>query len=358
MITVSSPPLLERLMNAIQGAYRSGCPVAPRDPAEASRLAKIALRRWNSFSRRSRETASTDAVRVEDLAKGLRDIDQEGRELAGPLIEDYRHLAAVLANEFRPLPRNPRISLEAAIENLYVTFSRYPLAPYVEGCPHCVGDADNAKLHSVPLRELSAEDLGRFAFKALSTWGTEDDFRHFLPRIFELLPNRLSGIVDPPTVIGKLAYGNWRSWPANEVCSVNLYLEALWISLLKGTSLVVSISADELLSGYSQLFDDLTPLLDEWDATTELRATRHLAEFVERHVEQLLQSGRISAPWWQEPGRSQVSTWLSEASRLTRLEEAFFTCEDREVAALISRSVDQLSWLHSRDADVHAAGQG
>jgi hypothetical protein len=112
--------------------------------------------------------------------------------------------------------------------------------------------------------------------------------------------------------------------------------------------LVVALSADDLLSRYSQVFDDLTPLLDEWDATTELRATRQLAEFVERHIEHLVKSNRISGPWWQEPGASQVSTWLSEAARLTRLEEAFFICQDREVAALISRAVDELSWLHSR----------
>jgi hypothetical protein len=289
-------------------------------------------------------------VRVEDLAKGLRDTYEERRELVGPLIEDYRHLAAVLANELRPLATNSPISLEAAVEDLYVTFSKYRLAPHVEGCPHCVGDADNAKLHSRPLRDLSAEDLDRFAFKALSTWGTVDDFRHFLPRIFELLPSRLSGVVDPPTVIGKLAYGKWRTWPPNEVRSVSLYLEALWTSVLMDTPLLVSLSVDDLLSGYLQIFDDLTPFLDEWNATTELRATRHLADFVERHIEHLLKSDRISGPWWQESGRSQVPTWLSEVARLTRLEEAFFTCEDREIAELISRAVDDLSWLHSRGA--------
>ena len=238
-------------------------------------------------------------------------------------------------------------SLEAAVENLYVTFSTYPLAPHVEGCPHCVGDDDDARLHARPMRQLSAGDLSKFAFKVMSTWGSVNDFRHFLPRLFELLPSGLSGFADTPTVIGKLAHGKWRSWPPNEVRSVTLYLEALWTSLLRDTPRVVSSSADELLSGYSQLFDDLSPFLDEWHATTELQASRHLADFVERHIEDLLKGDRISGPWWQEPGRSQVSTWLSEAARLTRLEEAFFSCQDREVATIISRAVDGLSWLHS-----------
>lgn len=311
-------------------------------------MANIALRRWNSFSRRSRGRAPADSVRIEDLAKGLRDICEERRELVGPLIEDYRHLAAVLANELRPLAGNPPVSLEEAVEDLYVTFSKYPLAPHVEGCPHCVGGADNAKLHSRPLRELSARELGRFAFKALSTWGTVNDFRHFLPRIFELLPSHLSGVVDPQTVIGKLSYAKWRTWPPNEVRSVSLYLEALWTRFLKDAHFEVSVSADDILSAYSQVFEDLTPFLDEWGATREVSAARHLADFVERHIEPLLKNDRISSPWWQEPGRSQVSTWLSQAARLSQLEEAFATCQDRDVAELISRAVDELSWLSSR----------
>ena len=101
--------LIERLVVAIEDARRNGSPVAGRDPEAVAKLANTALRRWNSFSRRSREAAPSDAARVEDLAKGLRDTYEKRREQVGPLMDDYRHLAAVLANQLRaPGTRSPR----------------------------------------------------------------------------------------------------------------------------------------------------------------------------------------------------------------------------------------------------------
>ena len=38
-----------------------------------------------------------------------------------------------------------------------------------------------------PLQEPEAEDLGRYSFKAMTTVSDVHDFRHFLPRIKELL---------------------------------------------------------------------------------------------------------------------------------------------------------------------------
>ena len=77
--------------------------------------------------------------------------------------------------------------LEIAVEKLYKVFSRYSLRRHVEGCPCCVHEEDKRALESKPLQNLSAAELGRYSFKAMTTWGDKDDFRHFLPRIFELM---------------------------------------------------------------------------------------------------------------------------------------------------------------------------
>jgi len=69
-----------------------------RDSAEdRAKLAALALRRWRGFGRRSKVTHPTDEDRIEDLAKGLRDACEATPGLAGPLIEDYRYLAGVIA---------------------------------------------------------------------------------------------------------------------------------------------------------------------------------------------------------------------------------------------------------------------
>jgi hypothetical protein len=57
-------------------------------------MARIALRRWRSLSRRHKNRPGlSEREVVEDPAKGLRDAYEPDRRLVGPLMEDYRHVA-------------------------------------------------------------------------------------------------------------------------------------------------------------------------------------------------------------------------------------------------------------------------
>ena len=90
-------------------------------------------------------------------------------------------------------------SLQAAIEGLYAAFARYPLRAHIDGCPHCDLGAAERGLHARPLRDLREDDLGRYPFKAMSTFGNVDDFRHFFPRIAELITyDALEALAFPP----------------------------------------------------------------------------------------------------------------------------------------------------------------
>jgi hypothetical protein len=106
-----------------------------------------------------------------------------------------------------------REALQATIEGLYAVFASYPLRPQVVGCPCCVSAEDEARLHSKPLRELEIADLEKYASHALLTWGDEDDFRHFLPRLFELADLEHLSSSDLHIIFGKLRHAGWRAWP-------------------------------------------------------------------------------------------------------------------------------------------------
>jgi len=101
--------------------------------------------------------------------------------------------------------------LKISIEGLYTTFSRYPSSSTMDGCPCCVSDTDKEKIHTKQLRQLDGDDISRYAFKAMTTWGDTDDFKHYLPRIFELLATT-DIFVDTFVLLGKLDYGNWTTW--------------------------------------------------------------------------------------------------------------------------------------------------
>lgn len=85
---------------ALHALLVDGSPVVGADNIPA--IVTVGWRRWNSFERRKGSQTSGHELRVEDLAKGLLDRLERDPSLAGPLIEDYRHLARVLAGAFSP----------------------------------------------------------------------------------------------------------------------------------------------------------------------------------------------------------------------------------------------------------------
>lgn len=105
------------------------------------------------------------------------------------------------------------------IETIYKTFSPYPLKRTVNACPCCVNDTDQALIQSKPPRELNSHDLQKYTSKAITTWGDVDDFKHFLPRILELmvLDEYAS---DFALIIGKLQYADFKHWKEKEVAVV------------------------------------------------------------------------------------------------------------------------------------------
>ena len=107
-------------------------------------------------------------------------------------------------------------NLRLAVERLYVTFERYPHPDPLVGCPCCWDRHDSERLQAKPLRKLTTADLVGYLWSAMTTVGDENDFRHFLPRILDLLPGELATEIDPELVLGKLRYGDWAVWSNQE----------------------------------------------------------------------------------------------------------------------------------------------
>lgn len=94
------PPAVteETTRTALLELYRSGSPIVREENVDE--MIAIAARRWRSFERRRAQRSGDLGARTEDLAKGLRDRFEAQPHLVGPLMEDYRFLAGVLATEF------------------------------------------------------------------------------------------------------------------------------------------------------------------------------------------------------------------------------------------------------------------
>jgi hypothetical protein len=158
---------------------------------------------------------------------------------------------------------------------LAAVFAKYPLRSYTDGCPCCVSAADHAELRSGNLR--------RYAFKAMTTWGNELDFKHFLPALLIALTPDSSyypgtvheGACDLRCFANKLAYAHWQNWPAEEQQAILNCLRAWWLVCL---SLVQQDFAAFLAGGSA----------GRWGNS------------VEPAYQELVQSDLLAAPWLQE----------------------------------------------------------
>jgi hypothetical protein len=208
-----------------------------------------------------------------------------------------------------------------ATDALYAAFAAYPRRPQIEGCPCCVAAADQLPLHRVPLRKLTADDLGRFAWKAMTTWGDAQDYRYFLPRILEL---SLSDHGEPGLelwlVASKLAYGGFAGWPASERAAVTAWVREAWAERLETLArrglLDLAIALQPVIP--------LDELLAIWARCPATAAVHHLADAL-HDISRLRRA----------PARAQIEPWLFAPERRTTLEAAFAADPSDELAYAI-----------------------
>lgn len=117
---------------------------------------------------------------------------------------------------------------QTAIQTAYDVFARYPCPHRLEASPVKDPVQILRDLVSAPLANLPENKLTAFAAAALYTVGSEEDYKHFLPRILQLMIPEPGGFgLDPELTAEKLQYARFDSWPANEVSAIRDVFKAL-----------------------------------------------------------------------------------------------------------------------------------
>jgi hypothetical protein len=216
----------------------------------------------------------------------------------------------------------------AAVEGLYEAFGLIRRPARVEGCPHCVAPDEDRPLLDRPVRSLEADDLARYAAKALNTWGGVTEFRYFVPRLLECASFDSFLYPGPPIVFGKLAQADWRDWPVEERAAIESFLTAWWEDALDRYPGRPGIGT--VLCSLGCTGTDLMPFLTTWERLTGDAAVRQLHEFV-------LYGVRWSSPpqltdaFWDLRGTAHrlVIDWLT-GGRAAAAVRAAFDAESRE----------------------------
>ena len=241
-------------------------------------------------------------------------------------------------------------ALHTAVADLYTKFARYPLRAKVTGCPHCIDEFDNHTIHARPLRELTWDELARFSWKTMTTWGDADDFRHFLPRLFELIAGQADPTQTPyyrypyneEVLFGKLAYANWRTWSSAEQAALDGYFMALWRAAL--ASYPTRTSPSTWLASIGAATDP-APFLGAWRADGRAAALRHLADFVLDNLNLVAGADNTFSVFWDKGDgerNRQVANWLRDPQTREQLERGCFAYAEEPFATDLSRAVQFL----------------
>lgn len=219
------------------------------------------------------------------------------------------------------------MNLKNTIEALYETFAAYPLKSSIEGCPCCVSGSDKDKLHTAALRDLTSDNLSRYSNKAMTTWGDTDDFRHFLPRILELVAE---GKFDP-AALRKLNYGEWKTWPENEQAAVKDFLLAWWQAQIQNEISAVTYALMDLY----KVTGDMDLLLSKWNISIDDNSIRNYTDFVWSDYNDL-NGERKHFKELDESAADKFLHWVQSQAAI--LEQAFFHFEtiDTDLANHIS----------------------
>ena len=249
--------------------------------------------------------------------------------------------------------------LQSAIRDLYLGFRSYHLGPVITPDTCFPDSCDERPLRAAPLQLLPTSAFRVYQWKAITTWGSVSDFKHFLPRVCELLATRRDpndeALLDPFIIFSKLSYAHWQQWPVHERLSLERYFAVLWKALLirPMETTCFCIPTGHLLKNFAYLALDISSLLQHWeddlsDPVNGLMPAAHLSQLITSYTGELAKKQSLD---WQDSlakQEQQVLTWLASQRVAALMESAFFRWSETPYAELLSDGQYWLAWWRNK----------
>jgi hypothetical protein len=205
-----------------------------------------------------------------------------------------------------------------------------------------------------PLRALTADELGNVAGEVLTTAGSLDVVRHYLPRILEIAAGGGFDWPDLEVVFGRLTYGpliggpSWTGWPAPEQDAVRRFLHAFWRERLATAGDVDDDGAGEALCAVGLVDPDIEWYLDTWLRFDHPHAAGNLQRFLILNAS-ARHRGRLSDVFWStdNPPAPENLRRVVAWTRAPATRDAVARAADRARTAAERESLEEiyLRWL-------------
>jgi hypothetical protein len=225
--------------------------------------------------------------------------------------------------------------LKNSISELYETFEKYHSNSNMEGSPN-YDDLDewNKELFTKSLTELNEDDLSRFTGSAMLTWGNVNDYKHFLPRIFELTAE-LKTPYEIWITFEKLTYTEW-NWAENEQNVINEYMIALWESIVNDNSEKAEWEFKDYFSTIAHFYPNFTDLLGIWSESESKGAIKHLSNFLVDEQTKLFDRKKLSGFHDKTENIDEFINWILSDKMLNKVQGKYFEFETEKFAEKIS----------------------
>ena len=240
-------------------------------------------------------------------------------------IDDIRVLCAIQKMTSR---------LQDNIEKLYDTFKKYLGNPNMEGTSENL-DKNNKILFSKPLIELTEDDLSYFTGSSMTTWGESNDYKHFLPRIFELTAE-LKTPYEIWIAFDKLTLAEWTNWAENEQNVIHEFMISLWESILNDNSEKAEWNFKDYFSAIANFYPNFTNLLNIWNESESKASIKHLSEFIVDEQTTLFGRKKISGFHNKKENVNEFIFWILSDKTLNKVQQKYFEFETENFSEKIS----------------------
>lgn len=184
---------------------------------------------------------------------------------------------------------------------------------------------------------MTPHDLHDFADSVLLTWGDEDDFKHFLPRMIELCVqyqrSTCAGL-RADALFHRLNFADWRSWTEAEVGAIDQFLEVWFLSTLKSFPSISKLS--DVIHVLGSAEKDVSPYLTVWTASTSESAYRH---FISEHVELASRNAFAKSSY------DRINEWLFSESTINWLLAGAFLHGNMDWIGELFQTIDEIELL-------------
>jgi hypothetical protein len=194
-------------------------------------------------------------------------------------------------------------NLRDAIEQSYTAFAGMPCPAKLETSPLRDGREILQALTSAPLRELSGEQVGPYSGWAITTVGDHRDYRHFLPRIFELAVTDPVWLgTEPPVIASRLNMAEWRTWPTDQQSAMRCLFHAALDAMVERHPDDWPSEAADWFCGIATLGEAVAQPFERWRTSSSANAALNMASFIISEAKHLRMHREVRGSFWEEVG--------------------------------------------------------